>query len=158
MIHWQTTTQNESPSNRLFRKGRVGRDGEGGGRGRKGGRGGGLPRQSLLIYHLVAAAGASSPPFSILPLLLSSPPLVPVLPVNAIKSANGIAANGRSVVIQLLGTIYRHNCNLSKVEHAASSAKPIQTFPINNNNTHCSRVSAYRFRFYPVQHSLRTSV
>lgn len=70
-------------------------------------------RQSLLIYHLVAAG--SSPAFSIQrERLLCSRGLAVVLPVNAIKSANGIAANGRSVIIQLRGTIYRYNSNLGK--------------------------------------------
>lgn len=42
--------------------------------------------------------------------------VVVVVPVNVIKRANGIATNGRSVIIQLGGTICRYNPNLSKVD------------------------------------------
>jgi len=46
----------------------------------------------------------------------SSPSLSSPSPVNVIKRANGIAANGRSIIIQLGGTIYRYNPNLSEVD------------------------------------------
>lgn len=95
-------------------------------------------RQSLLIYHLVAAG--SSLAFSI-----ETPRgLVPVLPVNAIKSANGIAANGRSVIIQLRGTIYRHNSNLSKVDPLPPSParKTDPNFRDKQQQCDCTRTSS----------------
>lgn len=116
-------------------------------------------RQSLLIYHLVAAG--SSLAFSI-----ETPRgLVPVLPVNAIKSANGIAANGRSVIIQLRGTIYRHNSNLSKVDPLPLSPprKTDPNFRDKQQQCDCTRTSSAILRQRSIasgnstDHHLRTS-
>lgn len=110
-------------------------------------------RQSLLIYHLVAAG--SSLAFSI-----ETPRgLVPVLPVNAIKSANGIAANGRSVIIQLRGTIYRHNSNLSKVDPLPPSParKTDPNFRDKQQQCDCTRTSSAILRQPSLPVTLQTT-
>lgn len=110
-------------------------------------------RQSLLIYHLVAAG--SSLAFSI-----ETPRgLVPVLPVNAIKSANGIATNGRSVIIQLRGTIYRHNSNLSKVDPLPPSPprKTDPNFRDKQQQCDCTRTSSAVLRRPSLPVTLQTT-